>query len=67
MAKFGPGPPSPISGPPEPPIRAQTVLLVKISEKFDFYDWNPYNFGRPTKLGEWQNSVRALLHLFLGP
>ena len=67
MAKIGPGPPSPISGPPVCPIWAQTVLLVKISEKFTFYDWNPHNFGRPARLGEWQKSIRALLHPFPGP
>ena len=52
MTKFGAGPPWPICGPPEPPIRAQTALLLQISEKIHFYDWNPRNFGRPAKLGE---------------
>ena len=58
MTKIGPGPPSPIYEPQEPPNRAQTDLILKIFKKFNFYDWNPHNFGRLTRLGEWQNEVR---------
>ena len=52
MKKFGPGPPWPISGPTEPPIRAQTILIVRNLEKVTFYDWNLNNFLRAAKFGE---------------
>ena len=55
MTKFSPGPSWPISGPLEPPIRAQTVISKNFSKNSPIYDWNPDNFGRLVR------SERALL------
>ena len=45
MTKIGPGPPWPISGPPESPIRAQIALLVKFPKISTFMIGDPIILG----------------------